>query len=388
VIAINSSQVQKRPVKFAATGKMRNIEQTPMMILVTLGGECFGAEYEGVGNADGRDGVLYYFKLEDMRKDRGERIVSLFRSGTDKIFIKDYDARIEAVRLNALRRAFDSGTFSFETPFIEHRYHELRLTANDFQPQKKASDETIRHFIKLSAYYLGFKHPQKNAPEALVDFDCAEDFDYLGVQPQDIGRNLRLLTEEGYLRRSSAATLTNPDRVSPTPKLIREVEGTIQADDSIHGPNIQHGQSVSRKIFLVHGHSEDVNRAVASFLRTLSLEVVILREQPNQGQTIIEKFEKNSDVGFAVVLLTPDDSGAPIRDATGAKKRARQNVILELGYFIAKLGREHVCPIYVDEVELPSDLLGVLWVRYDKNGEWRSQLAKEINAAGIKVMME
>ena len=112
---------------------------------------------------------------------------------------------------------------------------------------------------------------------------------------------------------------------------------------------------------------------------------MILHEQPNRGRTIIEKFEKHSDVQFAVVLLTPDDIGAPISDPTKKKKIARQNVILELGYFIGKLGRERVCPIYVKGVELPSDLLGVLWVAYDESGEWRSKLAKEIQAAGIKV---
>jgi len=87
-----------------------------MKILVTLGGECFGAEYIDVGNADGRDGVLYYFKLQDLVKDRGLRNVSMYRSGTDRVFIENYTSRVETVRLNVLRRTFDSGTFSFETP--------------------------------------------------------------------------------------------------------------------------------------------------------------------------------------------------------------------------------------------------------------------------------
>jgi Predicted nucleotide-binding protein containing TIR-like domain len=352
-----------------------------MKILVTIGGECFHAEYENVGNADGRDGVLYYFRLRDLLKDRGVRGVSMFRSGTDKVFIEDYDARIETVRLNVLRRAFDSGTFSFETLVTPGRFHELRLTATDFQPQKKASDEAIRRFVKFSTYCLGFKHSPHNAPNLLVDFDCPEDLEYLGAKSQDIGRNVRLLTEEGYLRRSIAATFAHPDRVEPTAKLIREVEG---GKDDTKSSSLEHAQG-SRRIFLVHGHAEEVNQSVAAFLKTLDLDVVILHEQPNQGRTIIEKFEKHSDVGFAVVLLTPDDTGAPIGDATKTQERARQNVILELGYFIGKLGRGRVCSIYVRGVELPSDLHGVLWVAYDKNGDWRLLLAKEINAAGIDV---
>jgi predicted nucleotide-binding protein len=351
-----------------------------MTILATLGGECFDAQYLNVGNADGRDGVLYYFRIQDLLKDRGVRSVSLFRSGTEKVFIEDYDARVEAVRLNALRRAFDSGAFSFNTPVTPDRFHELRLTAADFQPQKRVSDETVRRFIRFAAYCHGFKHVPHNGP-LYVDFDCVEDLEYLGAKSEDIGRNVRLLMEEGYLR-ASAATFANPLRVLPTAKLIREVESSN--DGMKERAQTQSAPNVSRKIFLVHGHAEEVNQTVAEFLKTLNLDVVILHEQPNRGRTIIEKFETHSDVGFAVVLLTPDDTGAPIGDATKMQERARQNVILELGYFIGKLGRGRVCPIYVGGVELPSDLHGVLWVAYDKNGNWRSLLAKEINAAGIE----
>ena len=221
-----------------------------MKILVTVGGECFETEYIDVGNADGRDGVLYYFKLRDLMKDRGVRNVSLFRSGTDKVFVEDYDARIETVKFNVLRRAFDSGTFSFETQVIPDRYHELRLRTIDFQPQKKANDETIRRFIKFGAYCLGFKH-SFNGPNLFVDFDCVEDLEYLGAKSEDIGRNVRLLTEEGYLR-SSAATFANPLRVAPTAKLIREVEGgDVGSSSSIGATVTQH--------FHIHGHNPRIN---------------------------------------------------------------------------------------------------------------------------------
>ena len=144
----------------------------------------------------------------------------------------------------------------------------------------------------------------------------------------------------------------------------------------------------SRKIFLVHGHAEETNKAVAGFLRSVGLEAIILHEQANQGQTIIEKFEKHSDVGFAVVLLTPDDFGGAAGQPEKARRRARQNVILELGYFMAKLGRDKVCCLYVEGVEKPSDYDGVLYVVYDETGDWRGKLAKELTAAGIAVDSE
>jgi hypothetical protein len=148
---------------------------------------------------------------------------------------------------------------------------------------------------------------------------------------------------------------------------------------------VSQGDGNSRKVFLVHGHAEEPKQTVASFLRTLGLEVVILHEQANRGQTIIEKFEKHSDVRFAVVLLTPDDVGASVLHPEKTRCRARQNVILELGYFLAKLGRNKVCCLYVEGVEQPSDYDGVLYVPYDQGGAWRSKLAKELSAAEIDV---
>jgi len=114
--------------------------------------------------------------------------------------------------------------------------------------------------------------------------------------------------------------------------------------------------SDNRKVFVVHGHDDGPREAVARYLERIGFSVVILHEQANRGKTIIEKFEANADVGFAVVLLTPDDLGGPVNGEQ--KHRARQNVILELGYFIGRLGRERVCALKAGDIELPSDILG------------------------------
>ncbi len=102
----------------------------------------------------------------------------------------------------------------------------------------------------------------------------------------------------------------------------------------------------SRRVFVVHGHDDGLKETVARFLTKLDLEPVILHEQPNRGRTIIEKFEEHSDVAFAVVLFTPDDVGYPSGKVDESKPRARQNVVLELGFFMAALGREKVCVLY------------------------------------------
>jgi predicted nucleotide-binding protein len=135
----------------------------------------------------------------------------------------------------------------------------------------------------------------------------------------------------------------------------------------------------------VHGHDDGSKEAVARFLGKLDLAPVILHEQPNRGRTIIEKFVDHSEVAFAVVLFTPDDVGHPAGDASQSKPRARQNVVLELGFFMAALGRARVCVLYKGGVELPSDYSGVLYLEMDAQGSWRFRLAAEIKAAGIDV---
>ncbi len=140
-----------------------------------------------------------------------------------------------------------------------------------------------------------------------------------------------------------------------------------------------------KKIFIVHGHDEEAKYSLARFLEKLGIEVIILHEQPNQGRTIIEKFEDYSDVGFAVVLLTPDDLGGPKNSPEDLLPRARQNVIFELGFMIGKLGRERVCALHKGEVEIPSDFSGVLWIRMDAGGAWQLKLARELKAAGFDI---
>lgn len=144
----------------------------------------------------------------------------------------------------------------------------------------------------------------------------------------------------------------------------------------------------SNRVFLVHGHHEGAIQETARWLERFGLTVTILREQPNSGRTIIEKFMDFSDVAFAVILLTGDDRGGPKDSSYDQQKmRARQNVILELGFFLGKLGRKRVCAVYQDGVEIPSDYDGVLFVPFDAAGAWRLSLAKELKAAGLHIDM-
>ena len=138
-------------------------------------------------------------------------------------------------------------------------------------------------------------------------------------------------------------------------------------------------------VFIVHGQDDAAREAVARFISKLDLQPIILHEQASQGRTIVEKLEAHGGVAFAVVLLTPDDLGGP--KGANLQPRARQNVVLELGYFLGRLRRQNVCALYRGDLELPSDYMGVIYSPYDGAGGWRLQLAKELKAAGLDVDM-
>lgn len=165
--------------------------------------------------------------------------------------------------------------------------------------------------------------------------------------------------------------------------IIQESDEPAADDSIVAAENELEAVAFSDEVFIVHGHDNGSREAVARFLATLGLRPVILHEQASRGQTVIEKVEAHGDVGFAVVLLTSDDVGGISEDQLAP--RARQNVILELGYFIGRLGRERVCALRQNGVEVPSDFNGVVYVELAANDAWKIQLARELREAGYLI---
>lgn len=172
-------------------------------------------------------------------------------------------------------------------------------------------------------------------------------------------------------------------------RLINHMQGDIERVDLMQCIMVEPQKTMmavkesvlSREIFIVHGHSEAVNQEVARTIEKLGLAAIILREQPNSGKTIIEKFEEYAkDINFAVILLTADDK------IEGEDTfRARQNVIFEMGYFMGVLGRKNVMCMLQENVEKPGDIDGVIYTPIDKNGVWKYSLVKELKTCGYDV---
>ena len=166
-----------------------------------------------------------------------------------------------------------------------------------------------------------------------------------------------------------------------------QVAAQAAALGQTRGPN-----AGSKLVFIVHGHDRQALSESARFAERIGLTAVILNEQASSGRTLIEKFEAHADAEFAIVLLTPDDVGnvKPAPDAKAeevVKKlrfRARQNVILELGYFMGRLGRGHVCALVKGDIEKPSDFDGVVYIPMDDAGAWVTLVARELRAAKVE----
>jgi predicted nucleotide-binding protein len=144
----------------------------------------------------------------------------------------------------------------------------------------------------------------------------------------------------------------------------------------------------SLDIFVVHGHDTEARAAVELFLTRLGFKPIVLSDQPGRGATVIEKLEKyGAPIEYAVVILTGDDKGRAAGDPPRKDQpRARQNVILELGYFLGTLKRHRVAALYEEGVELPSDYKGVEYIPFHAaSTEWKLKLARELKAAGFDV---
>jgi predicted nucleotide-binding protein len=180
------------------------------------------------------------------------------------------------------------------------------------------------------------------------------------------------------VRRASATDGEAEEETHPslTQELARATGAAPKADSADRSPN---------RVFVVHGQNGSARTAVVSFLESIGLVGIVLHEQPNMGRHLLTKFIQEAElVTFAVVLMTADDVGS----LKGGKlaPRARQNVILELGYFLAHLGQAKVCALITPGLETPSDFDGIVYIRMDDEQRWQQELKRELLAARMPVV--
>ncbi len=167
---------------------------------------------------------------------------------------------------------------------------------------------------------------------------------------------------------------------------IVDANSTRKQTNKIQSEKNDEKLTINENVFIVHGHNNELKQVVARTLIQLKFNPIILHENADCGNTIIEKFEEHaSKASYAIILLSDDDLGKAKQEVE-LKLRARQNVIMELGYFLGKLGRNKVFVLKQGEVEVPSDIIGVVYNNYDgEEGGWRNKLVKNMKAVGFDV---
>jgi predicted nucleotide-binding protein len=207
-----------------------------------------------------------------------------------------------------------------------------------------------------------------------------------------LAANIMVFRTEGRVEGSdlSVPDLEAAGAEKVTDEWIVGPAGHMAGESEAGGASPAEASNREGRIFLVHGHDERTKQTVARFLdRITKPGVTILDEQAGSGRTLIEKFEDYaSEAIYAVVLLTGDDEGRRHGTDDELRPRARQNVILELGFFVAQLGRSHVTLLYEEGVELPSDISGVSYLLLDAGGAWKTKLAREMVAAELEIDAE
>lgn len=175
-------------------------------------------------------------------------------------------------------------------------------------------------------------------------------------------------------------SFVSTSELEDSPMKRAELEGEVLKHISVSN------EKVKTKVFIVHGRDDKAKVEVARFIEKLGLEAIILHEQANAGMTIIEKIEHySSEATYGIVLYTPCDQGRGHHERENPPKdRARQNVVFEHGYLMAKLGRKNVCALVKGEIETPNDISGVVYVPLDNNG-WKIDVAKELKSCGYEI---
>ena len=176
------------------------------------------------------------------------------------------------------------------------------------------------------------------------------------------------------------------DEISILESLLERIDLLSEPPAKIDGKPETETKGDLSKVFIIHGHDNEVKQEVARFIEKLNLEPIILHEKANAGNTIIEKIEEHSNVGFGIALYTPCDVGAKKTANPDLQDRARQNVVFEHGYLIGKLGRKNVSALVKGDIEKPNDISGVVYISLD-DGHWKINLAKELRVSGFEIDM-
>ena len=264
-----------------------------------------------------------------------------------------------------------------ETNEPSEKYYELDKT-----DLSEIKDEFVIPYLKGEQFvFSGYFLDKAKVKRIVIGESACTSKEYVIEVRRRRGPNVFLpIPREGIIKRSDYTKDITRNILKECESLLQEATPKSEAP-TVTSPKAPMDKS---KVFIVHGHDGEAKEAVARFVEKIGLEAIILHEQASSGNTIIEKIEANSNVGFAIVLYTPCDEGASKGKKDQLKPRARQNVVFEHGYLIGKIGRKNVSALVKGDIETPTDISGVVYIKMDEGEAWKYQVAKEMTACGYE----
>jgi predicted nucleotide-binding protein len=252
--------------------------------------------------------------------------------------------------------------------------------------------EHLEKEVKDNPVYLFYESSRERwkewEEETDGELDLPNQFEDAKLYVYDIYKRIAEKGKEGYrLIFEYFPTLNSNinDKVASfneqlLPYLAEALTDIVNANPEFEAkPNKVNGNTV----FIIHGHDGHLKTEVQLLLHRAGVNNIVLHELADKGRNIVEKLiEETDSANYAIALLSPDDI------LIDGSKRARQNVILEIGYFLGKLGKSRVRLLKKGDVEIPSDLNGILYENYDDSGSWKIKICKELQAVGIFVDLE
>ena len=209
-----------------------------------------------------------------------------------------------------------------------------------------------------------------------------------------LSQNGQVIVSEGRNKNNQATVLTVGNgciiNCWDSGKVNTQGKNTVEIDQLLTGKIAT--PTLNKKVFVVYGHDNNARTQLEAMLRRWDLEPLIIDQLASKGQTIIEKLEEyTGQANFGIVLATPDDVGYAKDREDDKKFRARQNVVLELGMLLAKIGRSKVAILLsqADKMERPSDIDGLIYIPFSNNvEEGKVSLAKELKRNGYTIDIE
>ncbi|GGM48585.1 TIR domain-containing protein [Porphyromonas pasteri] len=264
-----------------------------------------------------------------------------------------------------------------ETKNPSEKYYELDKT-----DLSEIEEEIVIPYVKKEQFtFDGYVLDETKIKRILIKVSDCSSKEYAKLKQEELPPNLIMAILPRDIIESSDYTRNITNRVlMACERQIQEATSESEAP-IVTQPKAPMDKS---KVFIVHGHDNAAKEAVARFVEKIGLEAIILHEQASSGNTIIEKIEANSNVGFAIVLYTACDVGASKEEKDQLKPRARQNVVFEHGYLIGKIGRKNVCALVKGNIETPNDISGVVYIKMDESEAWKYHVAKEMKACGYE----